>query len=53
LKFVQKSIEYLDHRIDETGLHTLSKHVEAIEKADVPENKTKPKENSVDLRSLD
>lgn len=39
-KFLQKSIEYLGHRVDENGLHTLTKHTDAIKKANVPENKT-------------
>jgi len=39
-KFIQKSIDYLDHRLDENGLHTLTKHPDNINTAIVPENKT-------------
>jgi len=39
-KFIQKSIEYLGHRLDENGLHTLTKHTDVIKNAMVPENKT-------------
>ncbi|CAI6373130.1 unnamed protein product [Macrosiphum euphorbiae] len=38
--FSQNSIEYLGHKIDEHGLHTLTKHINAIQSALVPENKT-------------
>jgi len=35
-KFIQKSIEYLGHRLDENGLHTLAKHTDVINTAIVP-----------------
>ncbi|XP_029347897.1 uncharacterized protein K02A2.6-like, partial [Acyrthosiphon pisum] len=38
--FLKNSIEYLGHKIDEHGLHTLTKHINAIQSALVPENKT-------------
>ncbi|CAI6347692.1 unnamed protein product [Macrosiphum euphorbiae] len=38
--FLKNSIEYLGHKIDEHGLHTITKHTNAIQSALVPENKT-------------
>ncbi|CAI6358833.1 unnamed protein product [Macrosiphum euphorbiae] len=38
--FLKNSIEYLGHKIDEHGSHTLTKHINAIQSALVPENKT-------------
>lgn len=37
--FLQQSVEYLARRIDENGLHALTKHTDAIENIAVPENK--------------
>jgi len=39
-KILQKSIEYLGHRLDENDLHTLTKHTDVISTATIPENKT-------------
>lgn len=39
-KFLQKSIEYLGHRVDENCLQTLTKHTDVIKNAVMPENKT-------------
>ncbi|CAI6367254.1 unnamed protein product [Macrosiphum euphorbiae] len=41
--FLQKSIEYLGHKIDGEGLHTLSKHVNAIKGAPAPQNRSELK----------
>ncbi|XP_025412882.1 uncharacterized protein K02A2.6-like isoform X1 [Sipha flava] len=37
--FFKNSIEYLGHKIDEHGLHTLTKHINTIQSALIPENK--------------
>jgi len=37
-KFLQKSIIYLVHRLDDNGLYTLTKHTVAIKRATVSEN---------------
>ena len=36
--FLSKTVEYLEHRIDESGLHTLDSKVTAITKAPRPKN---------------
>ena len=36
--FMQDSIEYLDHHIDTTGIHTATSKVEAISRAPAPKN---------------
>jgi hypothetical protein len=38
--FIQNSIEYLGHNLDENGLHTLTEYTDFINKTTVPENKT-------------
>ena len=36
--FMCESVDYLDHRIDATGLHTLSSKVKAVRNAPQPKN---------------
>lgn len=39
--FLENVIEYLGHKIDKQGLHTLTKHTDAISNARIPENMLK------------
>lgn len=41
-QFLQKSLKYLDHIIDETGLHTDSAKVSAIKDVEPPNNTYNP-----------
>ena len=52
-QFLQKSVEYLGHRIDQTGVHTSAEKVKAVVNAPSPHNSACPGDRFLNCLSLD